>query len=345
MGVRFEQGGQKTQFADQLQEGERFDDVFLVKECRLSETRAGKSYLILTVMDKSGEISGPIWDQVDDVLPHCQQGKFVRIVGVVQSYRDQKQLKIDRVEPRNQQDVNVSDFIVASSQDLGKMADELLRLVATVDNPFLKKLLHQFFKKEECWSRFRVAPAAKGIHHAYLGGLLEHALSVGKLADALAFHYKGVDRSLLITGALLHDIGKLEELEMNLGVVAYTDQGRLKGHLVIGSEMVAKAAEKIKDFPEELLQQVQHLILSHHGKMEFGSPAVPMTVESFILSQIDDLDAKMNLMEQLRVKMESTDMEWTDYQRTLERYLFLGGYSEDEETEIDVPQSKQQTLF
>jgi 3'-5' exoribonuclease len=222
-----------------------------------------------------------------------------------------------------------------------------------VHNPFLKKLLCSFFKKEPMWQRFQDAPAAKGIHHAYVGGLLEHSLSVARIADGLAAHYSGVDRSLLLAGALLHDIGKVEELAMDLAVIDYTAQGRLKGHLVMGSEMAAEAAAHIKDFPAELLTQLQHLILSHHGRQEFGSPTVPMTIEAFLLSFVDDLDAKMNLMEQLRKKMKEPGLQWTDYQRSLERYLYLGPLESQEEEVAEGPvkrrvapvPSRQQALF
>jgi len=190
-----------------------------------------------------------------------------------------------------------------------------------------------------------MAPAAKGIHHAYAGGLLEHCLSMARLADMLAGHYEGIDRSLLIAGALLHDIGKVDELAMEIGVVEYTDRGRLKGHLVIGSEMVAAAAARISDFPPDLLVQVQHLILSHHGRQEFGSPIVPMTVEALLLSFIDDVDAKMNLIEQLRRKMEGGAMQWTEYQRSLERFLYLGGFEEKEVAEETNTPARQQSLF
>jgi 3'-5' exoribonuclease len=228
------------------------------------------------------------------------------------------------------------------------MAVELHNLIRSVGDPYLKKLLAHFFKKSDWWERFQEAPAAKGIHHAYVGGLLEHSLSVAGIADFLSSHYQGVDRSLLIAGALLHDIGKLVELTMEGGVVDYTVQGRLKGHLVIGSEMVAQAAAKIADFPEDVLAQLQHLILSHHGRQEFGSPTVPMTVEAFILSFLDDLDAKMNITEQLRRKMAGAEMSWTEYQRALERYLYLGGLDKkDAEPEDSRPDSggRQPSLF
>lgn len=336
----------KSVFVDQFSEGDRFDDLFLVKSSRLSETRAGKPYMLLTVMDKTGEIGGPVWDQAEERYPFCQAGLFIRMKGVVQSYQNKIQLKVDNLCSIGESDVNPADFMVASVRDLGVMAEELQELVLTIKNPFLKNLLQQFFKGGGYWEKFQTAPAAKGIHHAYVGGLLEHALSVGKLADAMASHYDGVDRSLLISGALLHDIGKLEELEMELGIVSYTDCGRLKGHLVIGSEMIAVAAAKIKEFPCELLDKLQHMILSHHGRLEFGSPTVPMTVEAFILSSIDELDAKMNLMEQLRRKLDESTHSWSDYQRSLERYLFLDGLQveEPEMTEPEVP-ARQPKLF
>lgn len=318
----------KSVFLSDLKEGDRIRDTFLVKAVKMGETRAGKPYLVLTVMDRSGEISGPVWDNAEQVHGQCPPGRVILITGMVQSYRDKPQLKIDGVTEVDQSMVNPADYVPSSSHDLQEMAGELQELVRSIKNPFLRKLLLFFFEKSEYWPKFQVAPAAKGMHHAYVGGLLEHSLSVAKATDMLAAHYPGVDRSLVLTGAFLHDIGKLEELQMESGVVEYTVRGRLKGHLVIGSEMVARAAATIPDFPEELLEQVQHLILSHHGKQEFGSPTVPMTVEAFILSFLDDLDAKMNITEQLRRKMDAPEPGWTEYQRSLDRYLYLGGFEE-----------------
>ena len=320
----------KNLFVKELKEGDRFEDLFLIKNVKLGETRAGKPYLVLTVMDKSGEVSGPVWDNVLSLQKVCIAGEVVQVAGAVQSYRDALQLRIDDIKQVSQTEIDLGHFYPASPRNIGEMADELQDLVQSVSNPFLKKLLNHFFKKSNCWPNFQEAPAAKGIHHAYIGGLLEHSLSVARVADFLAKHYEGVDRSLLLAGALLHDIGKLEELKMESGLVEYTVRGRLKGHLVIGSEMVALAAGEIGDFPQELLEQLQHLVLSHHGRQEFGSPAVPMTVEAFMLSFLDDLDAKMNITEQLRRKMDNKEMSWTDYQRSLERYLYLGGFERKE---------------
>lgn len=338
----------KRTYIEELREGARFDDLFLVKSCKLGETRAGKPYLVLTVMDRSGEVSGPIWDNAKEIQPICEVGTVLRCRGQVQLYREKIQLKIDTVSRAESEDVDLADFLPASPKSREEMARALEKIIQTVQNPFLKKLLIHFFQKSAWWPRFQQAPAAKGIHHAYIGGLLEHTLSVATLADFLAHHYEGIDRCLLLTGALLHDIGKLEELGLKNGVVDYTVSGRLKGHLVIGSEMVDRVASKIKDFPDALLTQVQHLILSHHGRLEFGSPTVPMTIESFILNLIDDLDAKMNTLEQLRRKMLTEELGWTDYHRTLERYLYLGGYDRrDKQEEIAKSNATghQPTLF
>ncbi len=337
----------KNIFVTELKEGDRFEDLFLIKNVKAGETRAGKPYFVLTVMDKSGEVSGPVWDNVAFLQKICVAGEVVRLTGMVQSYRDSLQLRIEDIAQVPQTEIDLGCFYPASPRNIQEMANEVQDIVQSVGNPFLKKLLIHFFKKSDWWPNFQEAPAAKGIHHAYIGGLLEHSLSVAKVADFLAKHYAGVDRSLLLAGALLHDIGKLEELKMESGLVEYTVRGRLKGHLVIGSEMVAGAAATIADFPEELLEQLQHLILSHHGRQEFGSPAVPMTVEAFILSFLDDLDAKMNITEQLRRKMDNKEMSWTEYQRSLERYLYLGGFDKTK-PEGEIPQpgnSRQPSLF
>lgn len=341
-------GMNKNVFVADLKEGERIDDLFLIKSTKLGETRAGKPYLVVTVMDRSGELSGPIWDNVDVMQNILVPAEVVRLVGIVQSYREKPQLKLEAAHKVSQNDIDASLFFPSSARNAAEMADELHIIMHRVDNPFLKKILGHFFKKGEWWERFQEAPAAKGIHHAYIGGLLEHSLSIAHIAHFLADHYVGVDRSLLIAGALLHDIGKLEELTMAGGLVEYTVRGRLKGHLVIGSEMIALAAGNIRDFPEELLEQLQHLILSHHGRQEFGSPAVPMTVEALILSFLDDLDAKMNICEQLRRKMEGAAMSWTEYQRSLERYLYLGGLPKDEVQQDEAcseKSSRQPSLF
>lgn len=337
----------RNKFINEFREGDRIDDLFLIKTSKLAETRAGKPCLFLDLADKTGEIGGPVWDQAERVAAFCQPGGFVHLKGQVQSYRDNLQLRIEEIKAVGKDEVILADFVPSSRYNLEEMGQEIQKIIASVENSWVRKLLNRFFGNGELWQQFKTAPAAKGIHHAYAGGLLEHCLSMARVANMLADHYPGVDKSVLLAGVMFHDIGKLRELVEQTGVVDYTAVGRLKGHLVMGSEMVADEACKIKDFPEELLIQIQHLILSHHGRLEFGSPTVPMTPEAFILSFVDDLDSKMNLIEQLRRKQTTDGPQWTEYQRTLERFLYLEPLDENpvEEEDITSPQHRQKTLF
>ena len=338
----------KHQFVEHLKEGDRFDDLFLVKSVRQAETKAGKPYLVVTVMDRTGEIGGPVWEDVERYAKVCLPGEVVRLVGSVRSFQNMTQLKIDDAQKAASDEIDLAFFLPCTKRDRKEMALELQKIVHSIEDPFVRKLLLKFFKKGKLWKKFQDAPAAKGIHHAYIGGLMEHTLSVVQIADQLSTHYQGIDRSLLLAGAILHDIGKLEELQVQRGVVDYTNRGRLKGHLVIGSEMVGEIAAELDGFPEDRLEQIQHLILSHHGRQEFGSPTVPMTVEAFLLSFLDDLDAKMNVTEQLRYKIDAGEMEWTDYQRSLERYLFLkglGAKGERDNGDDSDAAARQQSLF
>lgn len=336
----------KQKFIEDLREGDAIsDDIFLLKSARLSETRAGKPYLIVELADRTGEIGGPIWEDAQNIAAICKGEHFIRLTGMVQAYRDKLQLRIESIEVVNRADVNLADFVPCSDYNMDEMAAELQKRIDSLGNGYVRKLLGRFFHRGELWEKFQTAPAAKGIHHAYAGGLLEHCLSMAKLADAMAEHYRGIDRSLLLAGVLLHDIGKLQELSAEEGIVEYTLAGRLKGHIVMGCEMVAEQAAKIKNFPDDLLLQIQHLILSHHGRQEYGSPAVPMTPEAFILSSVDDMDAKMNQFEQLRKKQKDEPWCWSDYQRSLERYLYVTPLGEQEEKVLERPEFKQGTLF
>lgn len=340
---------QKTRYVEDLADGEQVYEFFLVKSARLAETRAGKPYLLLTFSDRSGEISGPAWDNAESLEPICAVGAIVKVRGQVQTYNNRLQLQVKEVEPVDESECDSELFVAASLRGQENMWDELDRLIGSVRTPYLKKLLKRIFDNDVFGGSFRTAPAAKGIHHAYLGGLLEHSLSMAQVASLLAGHYPGVDRDLLVAGALLHDIGKTEELLNATGVIEYTDIGRLKGHLVIGCEMIGRIARTINDFPDALLIHLQHLVLSHHGRLEFGSPVVPMTAEALLLSFIDDMDAKMNLLEQLSRKVKNDEPQWSEYQRSLERYLLLRPMPGIDEVQSEGQQQespvRQQSLF
>ena len=339
----------KTKFVENLSAGESFDDLLMVKSIQLRETRAGKPYCAIVFADKSGDVHGPVWEDVDRIQEICIPGSVVAVRGVVQTYNNALQLKIETIQSVTDDAYPRSDFIAASHRQAGTMEQELKQLVAGVRNNYLRKLLNQIFFTSDAGPKYLQSPAAKGIHHAYLGGLLEHSLSMAHICVLLSEHYDGLDKDLLVSGALLHDIGKIVELENSSGAIDYTEPGRLKGHLVIGCELIGVQAAKVKDFPEPLLTQLQHLVLSHHGRQEFGSPIVPMTAEALLLSFIDDMDAKMNLVQQLRRKINSKQMQWSEYQRSLERYLLLKPYDDHSEAQTESPDRagmvKQQSLF
>ncbi len=326
--MAIESSGERQKRIEDLQEGALFSGILAVKSVHTGTTRAGKPYLRLVLMDKSGELHCPVWENIGQAASFCISGAFLFCRGRIGLYGGQKQLQQEELAPVSEDEVDLALFQKETARDRSQMADDLLSIVASVKNAPLKRLLKKFFGSGSFWQQFQQAAAARGAHHSYVGGLLEHTLSCAYLAENLAKHYPGVNRDLLVAGALLHDIGKVREMAFQGVVVEYTTEGRLKGHLVLGSEMITAVAATIDGFPAELLEQLQHLVLSHHGRLDFGSPVLPMTPEAFLLSMLDDMDAKMNMIEQLREKMEPGHHSFTEYQRLLERYLYLSGYDE-----------------
>ncbi len=312
----------KTVFIAELQEGQQVRDIFLVARKNLAETKAGKPYLALSLMDRSGEIEARVWDNAAVYDSHAQVGNYVVVQGTAKSFRDQLQMGVVFLEQVDALDVIPADFMPASKRPAAEMQAELEAVIASVTDPGLQPLLATIFSGDTL-AQFQAAPAAKKMHHAYLGGLLEHTLSVTGLADKLADHYPELDRDILITGALLHDLAKIREFSFAAPPFDYTDQGRLMGHLVIGVDMVRQAAVGVSELSPERLDQVCHLILSHHGRHEFGAPVLPMTQEALLLHHVDDIDAKMNYTNQLREKVSEPGHHWSDYQRPLERFLYL----------------------
>jgi 3'-5' exoribonuclease len=346
---------EKQIFANQINEGQSIEDIFLVREMTRAETRSGKPYLIMNLMDRSGEVAGRLWENADALIGLCGPGNLLQITGQAQAYRGNLQLKIDSVCKVDKEEIDFTLFMQASKKNIEDMVREILSLVNDVKNPFYKKLLLNFFD-EPFLEEFKKAPAAKNMHHAYLGGLLEHTLAVSRLTQMLAGLYSTLDSDLLLTGALLHDIGKTREFSFETQPFDYTDKGRLMGHLVLGAEMIQEKVNAIPGFPEDLSTRLQHLVLSHHGRYEFGSPVLPMVSEAFVLNFLDDLDAKLNFMDRMEEQAPEPGYQWTDFQRTLERFLFVNGrpHAETEPDEEPVQQdpeddpelnSKQQQLF
>ena len=347
---------EKGDCVENIKDGQKVEGLFLVSEMAKAETRAGKPYLTIHVMDKTGTLTGRVWDNADRWEKECPPGRVVRLVGQAQSYKGAIQLKINSLHKIADNEVDLTQFAPATSRNITQMAAELLELVKSIVDPHLKKLLLHFLDDNVFTEDFFQAPAAKNMHHAYLGGLLEHTLNVTRLADMVAGLYPSIDRSLLISGAILHDIGKIKEFSYPVPPFDYTDRGRLVGHIVIGVEMLHEHIAKLKEFPEDMAMRIEHLILSHHGRYEFGAPSLPMLHEAFILNFLDDLDSKINYVERLSSQVDKPGYQWSEYQRFLERFLYLTGNkmthnmeepltNNRKEGETPVPGVKQPSLF
>jgi 3'-5' exoribonuclease len=318
----------------ELSDGVEVAACYIVREKRRLETRQSKPYLKLILGDGTGEISANIWDEVDRWDPLCPEAAVIGVQGRVSLYQDRLQLKVQSIELLEPEPEDLEKLLPASPLERAGLEKQLDSLIASVKDAPLRSLLRRCLgKSTEMGAAFRVHPAAKRNHHAYLCGLLEHSVSVATLGSRLAAHYHDqgleVDRDLLVAGALLHDIGKLRELSP-LPTVAYTTEGQLLGHILIGLQMVAAEAAHVPKLQEQRLLLLQHLIASHQGRPEWASPKVPQVVEAMILHYADDLDAKLN---QVRTLLGGTAPGgWTAYDRSMERSFFRPGDSPSAET-------------
>jgi len=307
----------------EIKDNQNVEGLFMVREVSRQETKSGSPYLSLTMMDASGEMAARVWENADQFLKLCHSGSIVRLRGQAQSYKGVVQLRVDHLEAAEVEAEEMSLFIPAAPGDLKEMWQELVGLARSIGDPHFRALALAFLGNSHLGELFKKAPAAKYMHHAYLGGLLEHTLGVVRLAAKVAELYPELDRSLLLTGALLHDSGKLIEFDYESYPYDYSDRGRLVGHMVLGLEMIRELAAALPDFPEERLTRLQHLILSHHGRHEYGSPTLPMLLEAFVLHFLDDLDSKINYISGLGKRREEPGYHWSDYQRNLERFLYI----------------------
>ncbi len=312
----------KKQFINDLNAGDPVDDVFVLSEKALSRKKDGNSFLNITLSDKTGSMKGVVWDNVDQILPLVSSGDFVRVKGNVSEYKGTLQLVVKTLSGCSAESVDSSDYLPATGRNVDNMYERIVKLGATIETAYLKKLLEAFWGDEEFVEKFKTAPAAKKMHHAYLGGLLEHSLSMALLADQIAGHYSGINRDLLLAGAVLHDIGKTEEFEYKFKI-DYSDEGRLLSHIIIGIRMIEEKLRAIREFPEEQALQLKHMIVSHHGAREFGSPEPPKTIEAVLLYYIDDMDAKVNGIRQF-IADEDQNESWTSYHRLLDRHFYIG---------------------
>ncbi len=304
-----------------LCKGQTVESIFLVKEKIVNKTKSGSPYLSIRLIDRTGEVEGRIWDNALDFVSLFDREDFVRVRADTDEFQGVLQLRIMKLKKCSESEVRLEDFLPKTAKNVESMFAELQAIASRVAQPPLRKLLESILGDHDWVSKFKCAPAAKAVHHVYLGGLLEHTLSVAQLAALIAPRYPAVNQDLLLTGAILHDLGKISELtfERNFD---YTDSGRLMGHIILTVEMVEKKIQSIPDFPPNMALLLKHLILSHHGEYEFGSPKLPMTLEALLLHHIDDLDAKMSSFAGWIEKEKEGSSRWTSFFKLFDRFLY-----------------------
>ncbi|HDP68978.1 MAG TPA: HD domain-containing protein [Candidatus Marinimicrobia bacterium] len=319
----------ERKFIRDFLENETISSFFVVFSKDLRKTKADKEYLDLTLMDKSGSINAKIWDNVDNFAPKFEKGDAVAVKASVTSFNNELQLKIDSIrrailEQDQAYGFDFNDLIPSTDKDIQQMWTEVMEGIETLENPYLKQLTKNIYLENE--EALRVHPASMILHHAFRGGLLEHTHSMLKMAEGICRNYSDLDRDLIISGVLLHDIGKLQELEPNL-VTNYTDSGNFIGHVVLGRDMLREAIARIEQFPEILKLKMEHIILAHQGKLEWQSPREPLFPEALLVYYIDEIDTRINQMRR-EIESDSTEGNWTNKNNYFHRALYKGSLSE-----------------
>ena len=312
----------KKKYIKEIKPGKSVDDIFLLAEKQLAQKKDGNKYLNVTLADKTGRIKGVIWDNVEQILSEIANADFVNIKASVNEYKGKLQLVIKKMTAVEVNPDAMSDFLPSTTRDVERMFEHLVSLTLKMKQEYLKRLLTLFWDDQDFVVKFKSAPAAKKMHHAYIGGLLEHTLSMALLAGKIGGHYKDINQELLLTGVILHDIGKVDEFEYKTKI-DYSDEGRLLNHIVIGVQMVTEKIKEVPDFPEDQALLLKHLIISHHGIREFGSPEPPKTIEAVLLNFIDEIDSRVQSIRDF-FAVEDPNAKWTSYHRLLERHFFRG---------------------
>ena len=304
-------------YLNELKEGDRVCDIYLCKHKQSAVTKNGKSYENVTLQDKTGTVNAKVWDPDSPGIADFEAGDYVWIVGEVVIFNNANQVNIRQARKASDGEYKPSDYVPCSERDIDEMYKELKELIGTVRASYMKRLLSAFFDDADFKKRFCFHSAAKSVHHGFVGGLLEHTLSVASMCAFYADHYTYLDRDLLITAAILHDIGKLRELSPYPDN-DYTDEGQLLGHIMIGAQMISEEIEKIEDFPKVKRDELIHCILSHHGELEFGSPKKPALAEAIALSFADNTDAKMETMKEALNNSTTYGIAWQGFNRYLD---------------------------
>jgi 3'-5' exoribonuclease len=304
----------------QQHESQTITSSFVVASKQVKTKKNGDPYLAVTLADRSGQLQANMWDNVSDAMNEFEQDDFVKVKGMVQKYNGRWQLTLHKVRKLGDAEIDYSDFLPKTSKDIDQLWRTLGEFVESMENPWLKGLIKAFMADEAIASAYKNAPAAKTMHHAYVGGLLDHVVSLMTASDLVVRNYPQVNRDLLLTGAFLHDIGKIHELAYQRSI-SYTTRGQLLGHMIIELEMLHEKLSHIPGFPEELKILIEHMIISHHGQYEFGSPKLPMFPEALMLHYLDDLDSKMESMRAQFERESEVETAWTSYNAALSRTL------------------------
>lgn len=305
-------------YIDMLREGERINEIYLCKFKQTALTKAGKPYGNLVLQDKTGTVDAKIWDLDSSGIEEFDSLDYIQVTADVTSFQGALQLNVKRVRKAEEGEFEPSDYLPVSEKDIDQMYQELAEYIRSVQNPYLKQLLSGVFLEDKDFEkRFKFHSAAKSVHHGFVGGLLEHTLSVTQICDFFAGNYPMINRDLLLTAAMFHDIGKLEELS-TFPENDYTDEGQLLGHIMMGAEFVGERIRQIPDFPVRLGNELKHCILAHHGELEYGSPKKPGLIEALALSFADNTDAKMETMKEALSATAEGNTEWQGYNRFLE---------------------------
>ena len=307
-------------FIKDYREGDRVFDIYLCKHKQAAVTKNGKPYENVILQDKTGTIDAKVWEPNNPGISDYEEMDYIEVYGEVNNFQGALQVNVKRIRVCREDEYNPADYLPVSSKDITEMYRELTALISSIKNTYLKQLLEAFFVKDDKFKRqFCNSSAAKAIHHGFVGGLLEHTLSVTKLCDYYCTAYPVLKRDLLLTAAMCHDIGKIKEISP-FPENDYTDDGQLLGHIVMGAQMVAEKAAGIEGFPHGLLTQVQHCILAHHGKYEFGSPKIPALIEALALNYADDTDAKLETFKEI-LDNNAENTGWLGYNRLFESNL------------------------
>jgi 3'-5' exoribonuclease len=293
---------------------------FVVVAKQIKPKKTGDPYLALTLGDRTGQIEAKMWDNVEEALEAFEQEDFLKVKGLINKYKQRFQLTIHKLRKLGESEIDFADYLPKTTKDIEQLWQTLASYVVTFENEHLKALVQAFMADPEIAAAYRSAPAAKTLHHAYIGGLLDHVVSLFRSCDLVCQNYPQINRDLLLTGAFLHDIGKIHELTYNRSF-SYTTKGQLLGHMVIELEMLQAKLALLPEFPDDLKMLIEHLIISHHGQYEFGSPKLPMFPEALMLHYLDDLDSKMEAMRVHFEREAALENPWTSYNASLGRPL------------------------